>query len=181
MLKNIPNFLSLFRIILVPFFVIAYLSDPNDVKIGAIIIYATAMFTDFLDGYIARKFDTTSNLGRILDPIGDKLLNISVLTCIAIEDLIPWWMVIVVLCKELLMFTGGALIHRKAKMEIPPSNYCGKASTVVFFIVCVIILLFKNISDKLIIFMLYVAILLAVAALFSYIRAYRTAMHRAKE
>lgn len=182
--KNIPNILSSIRICLVPVFVVAYFHEPSSVsnfthvKIFASIVYAIASFTDFLDGYIARKYNLTSSLGKILDPLGDKLMTLAVLTCITIDNIIPVWAVLIAVCKELLMMIGGALIRKKEGGEIPPSNIIGKTSTVVFFVVCVTLMLF-NIPDKVATIMISCALVLMLVALASYIQTFIRVMKRA--
>ena len=116
-----------------PVFVFAYFYDPRTIKVYAAAVYAVASFTDFLDGFIARKYNLISNLGKLLDPLGDKLMTLAVLTCITIDNIIPVWAVIAVLCKEALMLIGGVVLRRKEGGEIPSSNIVGKTSTVVFF------------------------------------------------
>lgn len=171
-MKNIPNILSSIRICLVPVFVALYFCQPGNVKIYAAVVYALASFTDFLDGYIARKYNLTSNLGKVLDPLGDKLMTLAVLTCITIDRVIPIWAVVVVLVKELIMIAGGAVIRKKQDGVIPPSNIFGKTSTVVFFIVCVTLMLFRSIPENIAAHMITAAIILMFFALISYIRTF---------
>ena len=61
-------------------------------KVAAAAVYAVASFTDFLDGFIARKYGLISNMGKILDPVGDKLMTLAVLTCITVDGVIPVWL-----------------------------------------------------------------------------------------
>ena len=168
-MKTAPNIISLFRICLAPIFAIAYLSDEGEVKYWAISVYFVATVSDFLDGYIARKFDASSTLGKILDPLGDKLMTITVMLCIALDALIPPWAVIVAAAKEILMAGAGFLVLKKSD-EIPPSNIVGKASTVVFFIVCVALMLFSEIPRRVATFLISMAILLAIFAFMSYLK-----------
>ena len=175
-MKAIPNILSLFRICLVPIFIIAYFTDVSDVKLYAIVVYALATLSDFFDGFLARKFKASSNLGKILDPLGDKLMTFTVMVCITIDKVIPVWAVIVAGVKELIMGAGGIVLYKIAKAEIPPSNMIGKASTVVFFLVCVALMVFKNLPGSAAIALISVAIALMFFALASYIRTYVTVM-----
>lgn len=178
-LKHVPNILSAFRICLVPVFVVAYFLDPRTIKIYAAIVYAVASFTDFLDGFIARKYNLISNLGRLLDPLGDKLITLAVLTCITIDKVIPVWAVIAVLCKEILMLIGGAVVRRKEGGEIPSSNIVGKTSTVVFFVVCVTLMLLRDsIPESVATIMISAAIVLMLFALASYLKTFIRVMKR---
>jgi len=174
--KAVPNIISAFRICLVPIFIVTYFSDMRDSKVYAAIIYAVATLSDFLDGFLARKYSASSNLGKVLDPLGDKLMIIAVMASITIDRLIPVWAVIAVGVKELLMATGGFVVHKKAGAEIPPSNIIGKVSTVVFFLVCVALMLFRDIPRTAAIAMISVAIALTFFALVSYANTFFSVM-----
>jgi CDP-diacylglycerol--glycerol-3-phosphate 3-phosphatidyltransferase len=149
--------------------VITYFYEAGSIKAYAAAVYALASATDFLDGHIARKYGQISNLGKILDPVGDKLMTLAVLTCITLDQVIPVWAILVALVKELLMLIGGAIIRKKEGGEIPSANIIGKTSTVVFFIVCVTLMLFSSIPAKIATIMITAAILLMLIALVSYI------------
>ena len=168
---NLPNWLSLFRLALVPVFVIVYFSDVSYANFLAVGIYGLASLTDVLDGRIARKYNQTTKLGRILDPLGDKVMTFSVLLCITIDRIIPIWAVIIFVIKELLMVTGGFILMKKSS-DMPPSNYFGKCSTVVFFLVCVYLTLFPKTPGTVATILISVAIMVSLAALASYVVRY---------
>jgi len=170
--KVLPNILSIFRIFLVPVFAIVYFTDDNDIKYYAILVYAIAGFSDFLDGYIARKFEAQSKSGKLLDPLGDKLMTFTVMICITITKPVIIWAVLVFFIKEVLMGIGGLVLHKKAKIELPPANFIGKASTFIFFVVCVILMLFTNIPDYAALALISTAICLALIALAGYLNTY---------
>jgi len=175
--KAVPNILSVFRICLVPVFIAAYFLDDRDIKFYAILIFAIAGVSDILDGYLARRFKAQSKLGMLLDPLGDKLMTFSVLICIAITMPIILWAVIIFFIKEVLMGIGGLVIHKKAHIELPPANIIGKISTVVFFLVCLTLMLLGNLSNAddfklLAIILVSIATGLALVALASYIVSY---------
>ena len=178
-MKNIPNILSSFRICLVPVFVIVYFSESAHSKIFAVLIYALASFTDFLDGFIARKYHITTNVGKVLDPLGDKLMTVAVLVSITVDGVIPVWVVSVAVAKEVLMGIGGLVVHRRGSGEIPPSNMIGKSSTVVFFLVCAALMLLPGIGRGLAVIMISVAVALMLAAFVSYITMFAKIMRRA--
>ena len=171
-MKIVPNIISIFRICLVPLFVVTYFFDYRDTKLLPVFIYALASFSDFLDGYFARRFKATSNLGKVLDPLGDKLMTIAVMICITIDGIIPVWAVLIAGIKEILMAAGGFVMHKVARVDIPPSNMIGKTSTVIFFLVCVALMLFRNISAGLAIAMISFAIALTIFALAGYLNTY---------
>lgn len=165
---NIPNTLSVVRICLVPVFFLVYFSGAEYSRFYAAAVYAVASITDVLDGKIARKYNMTTNLGRILDPLGDKLMTVSVILCITIDGIIPVWAVIIFVVKEGLMGLGGLFLYNKFE-EMPPSNYFGKCSTVVFFAVCVILMLFRGIPRSVALIMISVALAVMLLAFVSYI------------
>ena len=175
-MKIVPNLLSIFRICLVPVFIVVYFSDTHDNKLYPTLIYALASFSDFLDGFLARRLKASSKVGKVLDPLGDKLMTISVMVCITIDGIIPFWAVLIAGVKEILMAIGGFVMHKAAKADIPPSNILGKTATVVFFLVCVTLMLFRSIPSSLAIAMISFAIALTVLALGSYINTYITVM-----
>lgn len=167
---TIPNMLSLFRLCLVPVFAGVYFSDNEFSHVYAVLVYATASFTDVLDGKIARKYNQVSKLGRILDPLGDKVMTFTVLLCITISKVIPVWAIVIFLLKELSMTLGGMILLKKYN-DMPPSNYFGKISTVVFFLVCVALMLF-NVSDILATVLISFALIVMLLAFVSYIIKY---------
>ena len=171
-MRFVPNIISVFRICLVPVFIMVYFSNEPDHYIRAVLVYALAAFSDFLDGYLARKFEVSSNLGKFLDPLGDKLMTLAVMICITIDGLIPLWAVLLVGVKELLMGTGGLLLHKRAHVDLPASNLLGKASTVVFFLVCVTLILYRNIPEWASLTLISIAIGLTFIALVSYLIKY---------
>jgi len=174
-MKMIPNAISVFRICLVPVFIAVYFSDERDTKVYAILIYAIAAFSDFLDGFLARRLQASTNLGKLLDPMGDKLMTIGVMVCITIDGLFPIWAVLIAGIKEICMAIGGFVVHKVAHLEIPPSNIIGKVSTVVFFLVCVTVMAF-DLPDAAVIAMISGAIGLALLTFASYVRTYAKVM-----
>jgi len=174
--KIVPNILSIFRICLVPVFIVVYFTVPGDSKIYPVLIYALASITDFLDGFLARRYKAASELGKILDPMGDKMMTITVMVCITIDGIIPLWAVLVAGVKELIMAIGGLVMHKVAHSDIPPANLLGKVSTVVFFLVCVTLMLFRSIPENTAIALISFAIALTLIALISYLNTYITVM-----
>ena len=171
-MKIVPNILSIFRICLVPVFIVVYFSDMHETKLYPTLIYALASFSDFLDGFLARRLQASSKLGKILDPLGDKLMTISVMVCITIDGIIPFWAVLIAGVKEILLAIGGFVLHRVAHEDILPANKLGKAATVVFFLVCVTLMLFRKLPGFAAIALISFAILLTLLALASYLKKY---------
>ena len=175
-MKTVPNIISIFRICLVPVFIVIYFSDAQDTKFYPALVYAVASFSDFLDGFLARRYKASSKLGKVLDPLGDKLMTISVMVCITIDGIIPFWAVLIAGTKEILMAIGGFIMHKIARMDIPQSNILGKISTVVFFLVCVTLMLFRDIPGGAAIAMISFAVALTLVALAGYLNRYITVM-----
>lgn len=178
-MKAIPNILSIFRICLVPVFIIAYFLYPYDAKWLSAVIYAVATLTDFLDGYLARRLDASSKLGRLLDPLGDKLIVVAALVCFNIDKLVPLWAVVLTAAKEILMAVGGFIVSRKIGGDILPSNLAGKTAAVVFFAVSLALLLFRSIPPNAAAAMVAFAIVLTFGALGVYLRNYILVMKSA--
>lgn len=108
---NLPNLLTYARILAVPLIVLCFLIEgsihPSDfARWGAFTIFAAAAATDYLDGYLARMWDETSNIGKMLDPIADKLLVATCLLLLAASETIAGWSLwagIIILCREILV------------------------------------------------------------------------------
>lgn len=163
---NIPNALSLLRLCLVPVFVWTYFQSGANAHGWAAFVYTLAFATDIADGYIARKYNMITKLGRILDPLADKLMTFTVIICVALDGAIPMWAIAVFFCKEALMGLGGLLMYRRVK-DVTPANWWGKTSTGVFFVVLAVLVLFP-IPRPFSTVMISFALCLTVAALFRY-------------
>ena len=101
---NLPNKLTMFRVILITFFVVFLLIDITSVdKWIALAIFAVASLTDLLDGKIARKYNLVTNFGKFMDPLADKLLVCSALICLVELSRVPAWMVIVIIAREFII------------------------------------------------------------------------------
>lgn len=101
---NLPNKLTMLRIILVPFFVLFMLiGDSPLFSLAALVIFAIASLTDMLDGKIARKYNLITNFGKLMDPLADKVLVMSAMICFVAKNIAPAWIVIVILAREFLV------------------------------------------------------------------------------
>lgn len=165
---SIPNLLSLFRLLLVPVFPLVFFLPRPDARVLAVAVYLVAFVTDIADGWIARHFNQVTQLGRILDPLADKLMTFVVIICITVAGIIPFWAVVVFFCKELAMAIGGWLMYRAAG-DVISSNWLGKAATGVFFVVCVLLVLCPQISRPWATGLISFALALTIAAFFSYL------------
>ncbi|HGY54470.1 MAG TPA: CDP-diacylglycerol--glycerol-3-phosphate 3-phosphatidyltransferase [Caldithrix abyssi] len=97
---TIPNQLTLIRIALTPLFAFYFLQGKAESTLIATIIFFVASFTDWYDGYIARRFNLITRWGQFMDPLADKILISTVLVCFAIQDLVFWWMILVIVIRD---------------------------------------------------------------------------------
>ena len=134
---NLPNILSVIRILLIPVNAILF---SKDCIAGAVTVFIIACLTDILDGYIARKYNLITDLGKILDPLADKGMQITMLISMAFCDLMPWFVVMFIFMKELLMCVGGAVLYRSH--TVVGANSYGKIATVVTSSCVILILVF---------------------------------------
>lgn len=108
--ENIPNLLTLLRIAMIPIFIlILSLPGRTDLHWVAAVIFAVASFTDYLDGYLARKWQVVSNFGKFADPMADKLLVMSAFILLVGLGFVPAWVATVIVCRELAV-TGLRLL-----------------------------------------------------------------------
>jgi cardiolipin synthase len=139
---NLPNFLTILRIVMIPFFLYYLLSQHPRDRFFALIIFGVASITDFFDGYLARKWKQESPLGRFLDPLADKALVIATLVIfILLDQAVPLWMVIIIILRDMLVTLMRYLAIRKGA-EIRTTRL-GKAKTTfqMFSIVLIILIL----------------------------------------
>jgi CDP-diacylglycerol--glycerol-3-phosphate 3-phosphatidyltransferase/cardiolipin synthase len=128
---NLPNILTMLRIVLVPFFVWFLLEDNSQHGIwrwAAVVAFAVAIYTDKLDGDIARSRDLVTNFGKIADPIADKLLIGSALVLLSALGELPWWITILILVRE---WGITALRFFVIRYGVMPASRGGKLKTVV--------------------------------------------------
>lgn len=168
---NLPNKITMFRVVLIPFFVFFMLSDKIPCyNIIAAAIFIVASLTDMLDGMIARKYNLVSNFGKFMDPLADKLLVCSALICfVAIpSNPMPAWAVIVIMSREFII-SGFRLVASDAGVVIAAS-YWGKIKTVVQMLMSILLIL--NLDGTVIntaeYIFIYAAVILTVVSLVDY-------------
>ncbi|MGI6264076.1 MAG: CDP-alcohol phosphatidyltransferase family protein [Acutalibacteraceae bacterium] len=135
---SIPNVLSLVRIALVPAFVVLYIRgiqpDQRALQYWSFGVLALSGVTDLLDGFIARHFHQITELGKVLDPIADKLTQVAVLVCLAVHYPLLIGLMILCVCKELGQMIGGMIIL-KLGGRVEGAKWYGKVSTFAFYLV----------------------------------------------
>ena len=166
---NLPNKLTTFRVILIPFFVFFLLTDLVGVwgKWIALAIFIVASLTDFLDGYLARKYNLVTNFGKFMDPLADKLLVCSAMICLIEKGAIPSWIVTIIIAREFII-SGFRLIASDNGVVIAAS-YWGKFKTV--FQMVMICLMIADISQIAIVttVVMYIALALTIISLVDYL------------
>lgn len=140
---NLPNAISAFRLFLVPVFAIVYFGNSANSNIYAFIIFLVAGVSDVIDGYIARKYNLVTKLGRIIDPMADKCMVFTALTCTAITGDIYFIFPVLYLLKESYQIYGAIRLAGKIS-DVPPANFLGKSTTCLFYIAITIAILFPK-------------------------------------
>lgn len=138
---NLPNILTIIRFIIVPFMTYFLINENFTI---AILLYVLASATDVLDGFIARKFNLITDLGKFLDPLADKLLQFAALVGLWVVGLIPLWIVVIFFIKEISMGLGAIKLLKKH--IIIQSKWFGKLSTIFFFMAIVASMLSSKIK-----------------------------------
>jgi CDP-diacylglycerol--glycerol-3-phosphate 3-phosphatidyltransferase len=172
---NIPNALTMLRLVLIPVFVVVFFNTPREQdKVAAFIIFAVASITDMFDGMLARKLNQITDFGKLFDPLADKVMVVTAMVCQAIIGVFPWVAIIIVAAKELVMLFGGMFMLSKGVVVY--SNYWGKTAQV-FFIASLILSFFHPslVAGNICVFgltvdllLLWITVALAIAALVVY-------------
>lgn len=165
---NLPNKLTIFRVILIPFFVVLLLFDITAYdKWIALAIFIIASLTDFLDGHIARKYNLVTNFGKFMDPLADKLLVCSAMICLVELSRIPAWVVIIIIAREFII-SGFRLVASDNGVVIAAS-YWGKFKTV--FQMVMICLMIADLPPLALVtqIVMWVALVLTVVSLVDYL------------
>lgn len=136
---NLPNRLTIARVIMIPFFLVFLMTDffPES-RYAALAIFIIASLTDMLDGKIARKYNLVTNFGKFMDPLADKLLVCSAMIAFIELDLIPAWIVIIIIAREFII-SGFRLIAAEKNVVIA-AGMSGKIKTTVQMIMCCLLI-----------------------------------------
>lgn len=170
-LKNIPNILSITRICLVFVFIALFFTDHI---YTALLVFLIAGATDVIDGYLARRNHWISNLGKVLDPLADKLMQFTVLICLWIADIIPWWFVVPFFVKDIFTLLAGLIVIKRRSVAVV-SKWYGKLTVCLFYATIVVATLLKDFFDAhamLEIALFIPAIGFAIFSLVAYIKHY---------
>lgn len=164
---NLPNILSIIRILMVGVLILFF---KLEMHVAAFLTYVTASATDVLDGYIARKYDLITHLGKLLDPLADKMMLVTVLACMHFAGVLPLWILIVIVVKELVQIIGGFFMYHK-RDTVVQSNIFGKLTTIFFAFSVVLLFWHEYVApyDK---YALIFTVVFAVYALVQYMVKY---------
>ena len=162
---NIPNSITVSRILMVPFFVFAFISDIPQGRIIAAAIFGAAAITDIIDGYLARKLKMTTKVGEALDPLADKLMQISAAICLFSGRLINPLVAFLYIFKEVSMI-GMGVYGAANNAALIPAKWYGKLATVFFNFLVGATILINGINpalpDKRIFNLIFIAVLLLI-------------------
>lgn len=137
---NIPNILTVMRFIIIPVFGF-YLH--NEQYYISIFLFTLGGITDILDGYIARKYNLITSFGKLADPLADKLMQLTALVLLTIQNLIPVVFLIIIVAKEVFMIMGSISLYKKENLVVS-ANWYGKLATVIFYFVIVMIFILEG-------------------------------------
>lgn len=167
---NLPNKLTVLRVLLIPFFVAALLAGDGQIPMLRYVsaaIFIVASLTDMLDGKIARKYNLVTNFGKFMDPLADKLLVCAALICLVELKQIPAWMVIIIVSREFTI-SGFRLVAAEQGIVIAAS-YWGKFKTTFQMIAVVLMILNIKALGLVTDLMVWAALILTVVSLVDYV------------
>ena len=141
--RNIPNYLTILRLILVP---IIFALILLEYYWAAFAFFVIANITDVLDGKIARKYNLITDWGKLMDPLADKITQISTISALIIKGIIPFWILAILTLKELIMISVAFVLYKR-KVVTVHSMWYGKVATILFFVAIVLSLLSKGIPE----------------------------------
>ena len=167
---NLPNKLTVLRVIMIPFFVAALLYDGGanqNMRYVAAALFIIASLTDMLDGKIARKYNLVTNFGKFMDPLADKLLVCSALICMIELRELPAWMVIIIISREFII--SGFRLVASANGVVIAASYWGKFKTT-FQMIGVVLLIFNIPALSMVTtIVIWIALALTVISLVDYV------------
>jgi len=170
--KYIPNIISGIRILLVPVFIYLFFAYYDSRIYVPLCVFLISGITDVIDGYLARRNNWITDLGKLLDPLADKLMQCSVLVCFAIKNPALWWLAGMFIAKELFMVSGAIIVLKKIKVAVK-SHWYGKITTAIFYALAFLVFIFKMtdfaVSGKVALALFTPALVLALFCMVMYI------------
>lgn len=145
---TIPNLLSLFRLLLIPIYMTIYLNAAETQDyIWAAVILAVSCLTDLIDGKIARKFNMISTVGKLLDPVADKVTQFTLILTLSLKYPVLWYLILLFVVKEGFQFFAGLITYRKGRM-LTGALITGKICTTILFTSLTVMILLPDISAR---------------------------------
>ena len=169
---TIPNLLSLFRLVLIPVYVVIYLNarDSVDYYLAAGIL-AVSCLTDLIDGKIARHFNMISTLGKILDPLADKATQFSLIVCLSMKYPILLYLIAIFVVKESFQLIAGGINLKKGKM-LKGALMSGKICTTILFLSLILMVMLPDLSDKAVLIIVVTDIIFMLISFMDYLLTY---------
>lgn len=161
----IPNILTTFRLIIIPFFAYSILSGQSVWL--SVSLFLLSGLTDIVDGWIARHYNMITDVGSVYDPFVDKLMQITAIVCLAIEKVVPMWVIGIVLLKELAMIVVGSVLY--LKKIVVRSTWYGKFATVYFYALVFVFIIVPKMNENLKLILLLSLVGVLVWAAFAYL------------
>ena len=140
--KQIPNILSFIRLLMVPAFAILFFNEFAHHRLFALIVFIAAGITDVVDGYLARRNGWITDLGKLLDPLADKLMQITAFVSLAIKSKVMLVIAAMICVKDMLMLIGGIVLAKKGAKDLVVSKWYGKLNTFVLAITISVMILY---------------------------------------
>ena len=169
---SIPNLLSLFRLVLIPVYMLIYLNatQPSHYYVSAAIL-AVSCLTDLIDGQIARRFNMVTTLGILLDPVADKATQFALILCLAMRYPVLWYLVGTFVVKEGFQLIAGSMILRKGKI-LDGALITGKICTTVLFLSLILLIMVPTMSEQHVAIITIIDIVFMIISFIGYILIY---------
>lgn len=166
---NLPNKLTILRVLMIPFFVLFMLTDlgGSASKWIALVLFITASLTDLLDGHIARKYNLVTNFGKFMDPLADKLLVCAAMICLVEMQKIPAWIVIIIISREFII--SGFRLIASDNGRVIAASYWGKFKTTFQMVMICLMIADIQALSVLTAAVMWIALILTVVSLVDYL------------
>ena len=181
-LKWIPNALCVIRIVLVFIFVYLSLQGNDQTLNGALFVFLLAGVTDVIDGFLARRNGWITELGKILDPLADKLMQCTVVLILSIKKILPSWFALVFFLKEIVTLIMGLIVIKRRNVVVV-SKWYGKAAVCLFYLTVALSIVFREyLAGNTVAFatLCVPAAVFAVGAFVAYVKYYYTSLKQPK-
>jgi len=169
---TIPNLLSLFRLLLIPVYIVIYLNaeDAADYYLAAGILTVSCL-TDLIDGKIARHFNMVTSLGKLLDPVADKATQFALILCLTMKHKVLRYIMALFILKESFQLIAGGIRLRKKKM-LKGALISGKVCTTVLFVSLILMVMLPELSQRVINIIAIIDLAFMLIAFVEYVAAY---------